>query len=46
MDFADSPEHAAFSAEFRQWLETNLPLEICVDDASWHRERVGQLMSS
>ena len=22
MDFADSPEHAAFRAEFRHWLET------------------------
>ena len=34
MDFADSPEHAAFRSEFRRWLETNLPLEICVDDAA------------
>ncbi len=25
MDFADSPEHAAFRAEFREWLEANLP---------------------
>ena len=33
MDFADSPEHAAFRAEFRHWLETNLSPEICVDDA-------------
>jgi len=24
MDFADSPEHAAFRAEFRHWLEANL----------------------
>ena len=30
MDFADSPEHAAFRAEFRHWLEANLPPEICV----------------
>ena len=37
MDFADSPEHAAFRAEFRHWLETNLPLEICVDDAADQR---------
>src|ERR687883_473855 len=37
MDFADSPEHAAFRAEFRQWLETNLPPEICVDDAADQR---------
>ena len=33
MDFADSPEHAVFRAEFRHWLEGNLPAEICVDDA-------------
>jgi alkylation response protein AidB-like acyl-CoA dehydrogenase len=25
MDFADSPEHAAFRAEFRGWLGANLP---------------------
>jgi alkylation response protein AidB-like acyl-CoA dehydrogenase len=37
MDFADSPEHAAFRSEFRRWLETNLPLEICVDDAADQR---------
>jgi hypothetical protein len=37
MDFADSPEHAAFRAEFRQWLEDNLPPEICVDDAADQR---------
>jgi alkylation response protein AidB-like acyl-CoA dehydrogenase len=37
MDFADSPEHAAFRAEFRQWLEANLPPEICVDDAADQR---------
>src|SRR5271170_5099773 len=37
MDFADSPEHAAFRAEFRHWLETNLPPEICVDDAADQR---------
>jgi len=30
MDFADSPEHAAFRAEFRHWLEANLPPEIYV----------------
>jgi hypothetical protein len=29
MGFADRPEHAAFRAEFRRWLETNLPPEIC-----------------
>src|ERR1700739_2136985 len=37
MDFADSPEHAAFRAEFRRWLEDNLPSEICVDDAADQR---------
>ena len=37
MDFADSPEHAAFRAEFRRWLEENLPPEICVDDAADQR---------
>ena len=37
MDFADSPEHAAFRSEFRHWLEANLPPEICVDDAADQR---------
>jgi len=37
MDFADSPEHAAFRDEFRRWLEENLPAEICVDDAADRR---------
>jgi len=37
MDFADIPEHAAFRAEFRHWLETHLPAEICVDDAADQR---------
>src|SRR5712691_5114258 len=37
MDFADSPEHAAFRTEFRRWLETNLPTEVCVDDAADQR---------
>ena len=37
MDFADSPEHAAFRAEFREWLEANLPEEIKVDDAADQR---------
>src|SRR5208283_4202499 len=37
MDFADSPEHAEFRAEFRQWLAANLPPEICVDDAADQR---------
>jgi len=37
MDFADSPEHAAFRCEFRRWLDANLPPEICVDDAADQR---------
>src|SRR5260370_14119242 len=37
MDFADSPEHAAFRSHFRRWLEVNLPAEICVDDAADQR---------
>src|SRR5258706_14675337 len=37
MDFADSPEHAAFRLEVRRWLENNLPPEICVDDAADQR---------
>ena len=37
VDFADSPEHAAFRIEFRRWLERNLPPEICVDDAADQR---------
>ena len=37
MDFADSPEHAAFRSEVRRWLERNLPPEICVDDAADQR---------
>src|ERR1700730_4907205 len=37
MDFADSLEHAAFRSEVRGWLETNLPPEICVDDAADQR---------
>jgi hypothetical protein len=37
MDFADRPEHAAFRSEIRRWHETNLPSEICVDDAADQR---------
>jgi alkylation response protein AidB-like acyl-CoA dehydrogenase len=37
MDFADSPEHAAFRAEFRRWLEQNLRDDIKVDDAADQR---------
>ncbi len=37
MDFADSPEHAAFRAEIRHWLAANLPPELCVDDAADQR---------
>jgi hypothetical protein len=37
MDFADSPEHAAFRAEIRRWLDENLPADIKVDDAADQR---------
>ncbi|HZU90508.1 MAG TPA: acyl-CoA dehydrogenase family protein [Stellaceae bacterium] len=37
MDFADSPEHAAFRAEFRRWLVAHLPPELCVDAAADQR---------
>jgi len=37
MDFADSPEYAAFRSEVRRWLDANLPSEICVDDAADQR---------
>ncbi len=37
MDFADSPEQAAFRAEFSTWLDANLPEEIKVDDAADQR---------
>ena len=37
MDFADSPEHAAFRAELRQWLAQNLPPELRVEDAQDQR---------
>src|SRR5579875_819993 len=37
MDFADSPEQAAFRAEVRRWLAANLPPELCVDDAADQR---------
>ena len=37
MDFADSPEHAAFRAELREWLARNLPPELAVDDAQDQR---------
>ncbi|MGH7064483.1 MAG: acyl-CoA dehydrogenase family protein, partial [Stellaceae bacterium] len=37
MDFADSPEHAPFRAEFRRWLDANLPEDIKVDDAADQR---------
>jgi hypothetical protein len=37
MDFADSPEHAAFRGKVRGWLEANVPSEICVDDAADQR---------
>ena len=34
MDFADAPEHAAFRAEFRAWLDANLTDDLKVEDAS------------
>src|SRR5436190_5408 len=37
MDFADSPEHAAFRREFRDWLEANLPEDLKVEDAQDQR---------
>ena len=33
MDFADSPEHAAFRREFRAWLDANLTDDLKVEDA-------------
>src|SRR5262245_53945038 len=32
MNFEFGPEHEAFRKEFRQWLATNLPPELCLDD--------------
>jgi hypothetical protein len=37
MDFADSPEHTAFRAELRRWLDENSPLQICVERGSHSR---------
>jgi alkylation response protein AidB-like acyl-CoA dehydrogenase len=37
MDFADSPEHAEFRAEFRAWLDANLPDDLKVEDAQDQR---------
>ena len=37
MNFADTAERTAFRAEFRRWIEENLPPEICVDDAASQR---------
>src|ERR1700680_3592744 len=37
MDFADSPEHAEFRREFRQWLDANLTDELRVEDAQDQR---------
>ena len=34
MDFEFAAEHESFRKEFRDWLATNLPLELCLDDAS------------
>ncbi|HEV2336162.1 MAG TPA: acyl-CoA dehydrogenase [Stellaceae bacterium] len=37
MDFADAPEHAAFRAEFRAWLDANLPDDLKIEDAQDQR---------
>ena len=37
MDFADSPEHAEFRREFRQWLDANLTDDLKVEDAQDQR---------
>src|SRR5438270_2192978 len=37
MDFADSPEHAEFRREFRQWLDANLTDDLRVEDAQDQR---------
>ena len=37
MDFADSPEHAAFRREFRAWLDANLTDDLKVEDAQDQR---------
>src|SRR5580704_19593614 len=33
MDFEYTPEQEAFRKEVREWLRSNLPPELCVDDA-------------
>src|SRR5436305_12714251 len=37
MDFADTPEDAAFRREFRDWLEANLTDDLRVEDAQDQR---------
>ena len=32
MDFEYTPEQEAFRVEVREWLETNLPPDLCIDD--------------
>jgi alkylation response protein AidB-like acyl-CoA dehydrogenase len=34
MDFEFAAEHESFRKEFRDWLSTNLPPDLCLDDAS------------
>src|SRR5262249_47797253 len=34
MDFEFAAEHEGFRKEFRDWLATNLPIDLCLDDAS------------
>src|SRR4051812_31355554 len=33
MDFQYSPEQEAYRAKVRTWIDTNLPKELCVEDA-------------
>src|SRR6266511_3897071 len=34
MDFEFAAEHESFRKEFRDWLATNLPPDLCLDDAA------------
>ena len=34
MNFEFAVEHESFRKEFRDWLATHLPPELCLDDAS------------
>ena len=37
MDFQLTPEQEAFRRDFRRWLETHLPADLCVDDPADER---------